>query len=109
MDYVNVSTILAFGKCDTRQCTEIPIVDDMIVEMNKSFFVTLERTSGLDSRIRLNPVEEEVEIINDDGVYIITLTWMYNYGNDWCMGITSQRLLWVWRGHPIQSQKMQDW
>ena len=67
MDYDNASTILTFGACDTRQCTEIPIVDDMIVEMTESFFVTLE---SLDSGITLDPVDGEIEIIDDDGVYI---------------------------------------
>ena len=70
MDYINVSTILAFGSCDTRQCTETTIVDDMIVELTESFFVTLERTPGLDSRITLDPVDGEIEIIDDDGVYM---------------------------------------
>ena len=68
MDYVNVSTILAFGTCNTQQCIEISIVDDMIVEMTESFFVTLERISDLDSRIRLDPVEEKVEITDNDGL-----------------------------------------
>ena len=68
MDYDSISEILAFGSCATRQCTEIPIVDDMMVELTESFFVTLERTTGLDSRITLDPVDGEIEIIDDDGV-----------------------------------------
>ena len=68
MDYISVSTILAFDTCDTRQCTKIPIVDDMIVELTESFFVTLERTPGLDSRITLDPVDGEIEIIDDAGL-----------------------------------------
>ena len=69
MDYVSVYTILEFDTCDTRHCTEIPIVNDMIVELTESFFVTLERTLGLDSRITLDPVNGEIEITDDDGVY----------------------------------------
>ena len=102
MDYINVSTILAFDTCDTRQCTEIPIVDDMIVELTESFFVTLERTPGLDSRITLDPVDGEIEITDDDGVYMfphMQVLFMY-------MRLTSQRLWWVWRGHPIQSLRV---
>ena len=68
MDYDSISEILGFGSCDTQQCTEIPIVDDMIVELTESFFVTLERTPGLDSRITLDPVDGEIEITDDDGV-----------------------------------------
>ena len=68
---MNSSKNLTFGPCDTRQCTEIPIVDDMIVELtDESFFITLERTPGLDSRITLDPVDGEIEITDDDGVYM---------------------------------------
>ena len=69
----SVYTILKFDTCDTRQCTEIPIADDLIV-VTESFFVTLERTPGLDSRITLDPVDGEIEITDDDGVYIIMHT-----------------------------------
>ena len=70
MDYDidSISEILEFDSCDTRQCTEITIVDDMIVELTESFFVTLERTPGLDSRITLDPVDGEIEITDDDGL-----------------------------------------
>ena len=67
MDYVSVSTIVEFDECDILQCTEIPIVDDMIVELTESFSVTLERTPGLDSRITLKPVDGEIKIYDDDG------------------------------------------
>ena len=76
VDYHHVSTILEFDTCETRQCTEISIVDDMIVELTESFSVTLERIPGLDSRITLDPVYGEIEIIDDDGMYIIFLTWL---------------------------------
>ena len=59
---MNSSKNLTFGACDTRQCTEIPIVDVMIVEMTESFFVILERTPDLDSRITLDHVDGEIEI-----------------------------------------------
>ena len=72
MDYGNVSNILAFAECETRRCTEIPIVNDVTVELTVSFFVTLVRTPDLDSRIILDPVHGEVEIIDDDGMYIIS-------------------------------------
>ena len=68
MDYHNISEILEFDSCDTRQCTEITIVNDMIVELTESFFVTLEGTPGLDSRITLDPFDGEIEIIDDDGL-----------------------------------------
>ena len=68
MDYGFVSDILAFDACETRKCTEVPIVNDAIMEMTESFLITLERTPGLDSRIDLDPVNGVVEIIDDDGM-----------------------------------------
>ena len=68
VDYGNESTLFAFDMCETRRCTEIPIVNDMIVELTESFLVILERTPGLDSRITLNPINGAVEIIDDDGM-----------------------------------------
>ena len=67
LDYDKVSTILTFNKCDTQQCTEIPIVDDMMEELTESFSLTLERTPDLDSRITLDPVDGVVEITDNDG------------------------------------------
>ena len=80
MDFDHTSHTLMFGACkNTLQCTEIVIVDDTIVELSESFSVTLERTAGLDSRITLVRVDGEIEIIDNDGVYIIiyfSLIWI---------------------------------
>ena len=45
---------------------DVAIVDDIMVESIETFAVTLERTSDLDSRITLNPVTEEIKIIDND-------------------------------------------
>ena len=92
MDYVSVSTILAFGTCDTQQCTEIPIVDDIIVELTESFFITLEWTPGLDSRITLDPVDGEIEITDDDGVYYYHAHTSNIFRKDGCTWLPSQWL-----------------
>ena len=68
MDYGFVSDILSFDTCETRHCTEIPIVDDLRVEVSESFLVTLERTPGLDDRITLDPDNGVVNITDDDGM-----------------------------------------
>ena len=71
MDYIGVSTILMFETCDRRHCVNVTIVNDDVLERYvESFDVTLERTPGLDSRIRLDPVDGVVRIIDDDGEYI---------------------------------------
>ena len=66
-DYNKVSVVLIFEACMTRVCEALSIVDDDISERMESFYLTLERTSDLDSRIILNPRDGEVTIFNDDG------------------------------------------
>ena len=62
-----MSTILMFDECQTEQCTQITIVNDTIPENIESFFVTLGRTPGLSDKIKLDPVNGEIQIIDDDG------------------------------------------
>ena len=65
MDYIEVSRILRFAACETRQCVNVTIVSDLVDEPVEEFDVTLERTPGLDTMIRLVPVNTRI-IINDD-------------------------------------------
>ena len=67
MDYGAVFTILMFTACDTRQCVEVPIVDDETLELTETFTVTLDRTPTLDTRITLNPVDGDIDILDNDG------------------------------------------
>ena len=55
-----------FDACERRSCVNVSIVDDLVLENTESFFVSLERAAGLDARIRLDPVEAEIEIIDND-------------------------------------------
>ena len=68
-----MSTILMFDSCETQSCTNISIVNDLALENVESFNVFLERTTRLDSRIRLSPVNGEIAIDDDAGVYDIEL------------------------------------
>ena len=69
MDYGNISTILMFDSCDKKSCVNISIVDDDVIEDTESFSVLLTETPGLDVRITLDPVEAEIEIIDNDSEY----------------------------------------
>ena len=60
-----------FEACTTKVCETLSIVDDDTSESTESFYLTLERTSDLDSRIILNPKNGEVTIIDDDGKWCI--------------------------------------
>ena len=66
MDYVEHSTTLRFSACETRQCVNVAIVDDLTDEPEEGFGITLERTPDLNSRIILNPVNGEI-LIQDNG------------------------------------------
>ena len=67
MDYGALSTTLMFDTCESRQCYNISIVDDVTLEMTELFSVTLERTPDLNSRITLNPVDGAIDILDNDG------------------------------------------
>ena len=69
MDYGELSTFLSFPTCGTRQCVNVTVVNDDVLENVESFDVTLERTPGLDMRITLDPVDGVIEIRDDDGLY----------------------------------------
>ena len=72
MDYERLSTILMFDSCAKRSCASVNIVDDVILEDIESFFASLARSTGLDTRITLDPVDAEIEITDDDGTCAIT-------------------------------------
>ena len=71
MDYLTLNSILSFGACQTRHCTDVTIMDDLVDEPLEYFDFTLERTPGLDTRISLNPVDGRIAIIDNDGNYLI--------------------------------------
>ena len=54
-DFVPVFTSLIFERCGNRSCTNITIQPDEIMEETETFTITLDRTSGLDPRIQLDP------------------------------------------------------
>ena len=78
-----MDTILRFSACDRKNCVKVFIVNDIILENDESFDLTLERTTGLDSRITLNPVNGVVEITDNDGRYddyMVVYTYCQLYG-----------------------------
>ena len=82
LDYGAVSTLLMFDSCDTRQCTNISIINDVFTEDTESFSVSLVRTSELDPRITLDPAVGEIEITDNDG-----LLYIQNYAIDYVIQI----------------------
>ena len=68
-DYGALSSILRFDSCETRDCVNVDIVNDLVDEPEEYFRVTLTRTNGLESRISLNPVDGQIVIIDNIGKY----------------------------------------
>ena len=66
MDYAGLSTILMFSACETRQCLNVTVFEDQVLEETESFNAVLNRTDNLDTRITLNPVNAAVYIIDND-------------------------------------------
>ena len=59
---------LTFEPMNPESCVTIAIRNSVDLEMPESFFVSLQKPSGLDDRISINTDEDEteVEIIDDD-------------------------------------------
>ena len=81
IDYGALSSTLMFGSCETRSCVNVTIVDDLVDEPEEFFYVTLTKTSDLDSRISLNPFDGQIgqiEIIDNDGKYTALINSLTN-------------------------------
>ena len=102
MDYTVLSEVLMFAACERRQCVNIIIQDDGVPEQLESFFVTLERTTGLDSRITLDPVDAEIEILDSNSMFVHLMFVLFQ-------NLPVQWLWWVWREHSTRSQRMWVW
>ena len=68
MDYTATSEVLTFAACETQRCVNVTIIDDLTLETEETFDVTLNRTADLDNRITLDPAAEEIQIIDNDCV-----------------------------------------
>ena len=75
MDYGKLSATFTFSACGTRSCVSVDIVNDLVDEPEELFRVALGRTSGLDDRITLNPVNGQIMIIDDDGKYTVLINY----------------------------------
>ena len=102
MDYDGISVILLFAACQRRSCVNVTIIDDEMLENTESFNFTLERTTGLSDRITLDPVDGVVEIIDDDGTFVSSITFFVFH-------FLSQMLWLVWRRHTTMSQRVWVW
>ena len=68
LDYFNVMKDITFRPQSTRkrECMQIQLIDDTIVERNEQFTVRLSSQQE-DSAIVLNPRGASIQILDDDG------------------------------------------
>ena len=73
MDYTGITTNLLFNQAVTRQCVNVPITNDDILENTENFFASLTTTVP---NVVLNPARAEVEISEDpnDGMNSVLFT-----------------------------------
>ena len=65
-DYRAVPQLVTVPQCEAVKCETIVIVDDPTLEYTETFGITLNRTTGLDPRIRLYPSADSVLITVTD-------------------------------------------
>ena len=73
MDSGAVSTNLSFAACDNQTCVHIPIVNDKHYEPDEVFDIVLERITGLNERITLDPADGLITIKDNDGKRLFPL------------------------------------
>ena len=85
MDYGALNELFTFEACETRKCVNVTIKDDEFDELDEFFTYHLMRTTGLDTRITLDPVDRRIEIVDNDRKQHIALCM-------WDMGCPSPSL-----------------
>ena len=66
MDYTSGPYIFTIPAGQTTATFEVPITDDMILESNENFMLTINETSLPDHITRGTPEEAAVNIVDDD-------------------------------------------
>ena len=66
-DFFAINKTVTFYGNELRKCLEVTIVENEVVELSESFYISLERTENLDERITISPDRGTVTIEDDDG------------------------------------------
>ena len=68
-DYQQLSVVLTFGEGLERNCTQIELVNDIVLERPESFVAVL---STLENVVTLEPDTAQILIRDDDGEWILS-------------------------------------
>ena len=70
-DYSEPEDSVRFPGCEKEYCTDIKITDDNVLEPLEIFTISLMRSSGFGYEIRLQPDTMEIDILDDDGMFVV--------------------------------------
>ena len=76
MDYTSGPYTVMFAPGQTTATFNVPITNDMILEGNEDFMLTINSSSLPDNVTRGNPGEATVTIVDDDRKYKIILQYI---------------------------------
>ena len=68
MDYMNKTLILTFAACQNKSCNNVMVNDDVQVETNEEFYLSLEKSHCLGSGIRVSSEDSTVTIFDSDSM-----------------------------------------
>ena len=79
--------------CAAQYCTDVPLIDDLVVEDKEEFSVTLKKghNQGLNERIILINTEISCVIIDSDSksLPIVVIGHIFNLNSMWCVFLAS--------------------
>ena len=77
--YTGGNRFFRYGSCQQKDCFDITIVNDIEVEDNETFAVTLEFNIGRGSVVKLEGNTVEITIIDEDSMSSLNITEDINY------------------------------
>ena len=95
-DYIPVEHNMTFESCSMRSCVEIFILEDTNVEIDEVFNITLGRTPELDRKIKLDLLDGQIQIMENDRElwHILYIICEYDsfHSTRWCCEFDSNSL-----------------
>ena len=67
VDFNLMRSTLRFGACQKRNCVDVTIINDTVLENTETFTVNLQKPPYLGNEFTVDPSSEVVAIVDDDG------------------------------------------
>ena len=70
VDFDLMRSTLRFRACQKRNCVDVIIINDTVLEDTETFSVNLQKPPYLSNKFTVDPSSEVVSIMDDDGTYV---------------------------------------